>query len=71
MIGGGSLPLRCNPTSSSDGPSRARESKPRRNTRSKECKSGLRSKETIDIIEESHKDDCEGVYVPTKTGKTI
>ena len=68
LIGGGSLPLRCNPTSSSDGPARVREAKGRRNTRSKECKTGLRSKATIEVIQQSQKDDCEGLYTPTKPG---
>ena len=67
LIGGGSLPLRCNPTSSSDGPGRVKP-KGRRNTRSKDHKSGLRSKDTIDVIQQTQKDDCEGTYVPTKTG---
>ena len=70
MIGGGSLPLKCNPTSSGDGPVRIK-SKTRRNSRSKEHKSGLRSKETIDVIQEFQKDDCEGIYVPTKTGISL
>lgn len=69
LIGGDSLPLRCNPTSSSDGPTRVK-SKARRNTRSSEHKSGLRSKDTIDVMQQSQKDDCEGIYVPTKAGKS-
>ena len=40
----------------------------KRNTRSKEYKSGLRSRETIGMIQQSKKDECEGVYVPSKTG---
>ena len=70
LIGGGSLPLRCNPTSSGDGPTRVK-CKARCNTRSKEHKSGLRSKDTIDVMQQSQKDDCEGIYVPTKTGKKL
>jgi len=70
LIGGGSLPLRCNPTSSSDGSScRTKvESKPGRSSRSKQYKSGLRSKETIDTMQQAQKEDCEGVYTPRKTG---
>lgn len=60
--------MRCNPTSSSDGPARVREPKGRHNTRSKDHKTGLRSKATIEVIQQSQKDDCEGLYTPTKLG---
>ncbi|XP_065898590.1 UPF0193 protein EVG1 homolog [Dysidea avara] len=63
---GASLPLRCNPTSSSEG-GRPKESK-KRHAHAKQSRSGLRSKETIETLQQSQQSNSDGVYTPTRNG---